>query len=304
MRRAAPLLVAVAAVAAVVVPYLALGGASFEPAPVADPCLKREWRDPGDLEAVLEQIVLSALDGAACELGVTRARSSCSHCGTRTRSKPSPRSTASPETDAEQLVEDGLERAIGDAEDAGALPGFAASLFRRAAEQPAAVAPAGSGRAVRRAALSLGRNDPREPVANRRGHRFRVRSQAVVAGHLDHCSVGHRRWYAEPVPRALDDERRHGHRVELGQPALDGRRAARRYEREGEAEHGDRAGRSRSAARDASAQRATADDESKTAELLGAETIDDGRPGCVEMVCGRRARAVPRRGRAARRERR
>ena len=72
MRRVLPLLVALGLVAAVVVPYLALGGASFEPTPVADPCQARDWRDPGDLSEALEQIVLSALDGAACELGVSR----------------------------------------------------------------------------------------------------------------------------------------------------------------------------------------------------------------------------------------
>ena len=47
MTRAAPLLVAVAAVAAVVVPYVALGGGSYEPTPVADPCIRREWRLDG-----------------------------------------------------------------------------------------------------------------------------------------------------------------------------------------------------------------------------------------------------------------
>jgi hypothetical protein len=65
LTRAAPLLIAIAAVAAVVVPYAALGGGSYEPTPVADPCVKREWRKPGDLQAVLEQVALSALDGAA-----------------------------------------------------------------------------------------------------------------------------------------------------------------------------------------------------------------------------------------------
>ena len=71
MTRAAPLLVAIAAVAAVVVPYAALGGGSYEPTPVADPCLKREWRKPGDLQAVLEQVALTALDGAACARSTT-----------------------------------------------------------------------------------------------------------------------------------------------------------------------------------------------------------------------------------------
>lgn len=133
MRRAAPLLVAIAAVAAVVVPYLALGGTSYEPTAVADPCVRREWRDPGDLQAVLEQIVLSALDGAACELGVTREELVLA-----VRDEASLEAFAAEHglsrTDAERLVEDGLRRAIDDAEQAGALPGFVASLVRRAVE--------------------------------------------------------------------------------------------------------------------------------------------------------------------------
>ena len=133
MRRALPFLVAVAAVAAVVVPYLALGGASFEPAPVADPCRKREWRDPGDLGAVLEQVVLSALDGAACELGVSREELVLA-----VRDEESLEAFAEEHglsrADAERLVQDGLERAIDDAEEADALPGLVASLLRRAAQ--------------------------------------------------------------------------------------------------------------------------------------------------------------------------
>ena len=133
MRRALPLLVAVGAVAAVVVPYLALGGATFEPTPVADPCDTREWRDPGGLQEALEQVALSALDGAACDLGVTREdlvlairdedaldAFAAEHDLTR--------------ADAERAVHDGLGRAIDDAEEAGALPGFLAGLARRAAD--------------------------------------------------------------------------------------------------------------------------------------------------------------------------
>jgi hypothetical protein len=117
----------------VVVPYIALGGASFEPTPVGDPCVAREWRDPGGVQEVLEQVALSALDGAACDLGVTREdlvlavrdeealdAFAAEHGITR--------------ADAERAVHDGLERAIDDAEDAGALPGVLASLARSAAD--------------------------------------------------------------------------------------------------------------------------------------------------------------------------
>jgi hypothetical protein len=127
------LLVALGAVAAVLVPYLALGGASYAPAAVADPCVAREWRDPGDLSEVLEQIVLSALDGAACELGVSREELVLA-----VRSEDTLDAFADDHgvsrADTEQAVRDGLLRAVDDAEEAGALPGVLASLARRAAE--------------------------------------------------------------------------------------------------------------------------------------------------------------------------
>lgn len=133
MSRALPFLVALGAVAVVLVPYLALGGASFEPTPVADPCLSREWRDPDDPQAVLEQIVLSTLDGSACELGVTRE-----DLVIAVKDEASldafAREQGLSRDDAERAVQDGLERAIGDAEEADALPGFAVSLLRRAVE--------------------------------------------------------------------------------------------------------------------------------------------------------------------------
>ena len=130
MRRALPILVALGAVAAVVVPYLALGGATYEPAEARDPCVTREWRDPGDLEEVLEQIVLSALDGAACELGVSRE-----DLVLAVRSEDALDDFADEHgitrEDAERAVEEGLVRSVDDAEEAGALPGPIAGLARR-----------------------------------------------------------------------------------------------------------------------------------------------------------------------------
>jgi hypothetical protein len=133
VRRFLPLVAAVGAVAAVVVPYVALGGATFEPTTVADPCETREWRDPGGLQEALEQVALSALDGAACDLGVAREdlvlairdedaldAFAAEHGITR--------------ADAERAVHDGLGRAIDDAEEADALPGFLAGLARGAAD--------------------------------------------------------------------------------------------------------------------------------------------------------------------------
>lgn len=133
MTRAAPLLVAIAAVAAVVVPYVALGGGSYEPTPVADPCVKREWRKPGDLQAVLEQVALSAFDGAACELGTSREELVLA-----LRDEESLDAFAAENhiarADAERAVNDGIERAVAEARAAGSLSGFVASLIARAIE--------------------------------------------------------------------------------------------------------------------------------------------------------------------------
>ena len=83
MRRVAPLLVSLGLVAAVIVPYLAFGGARFEPTPVADPCETRQRPDADGLAETLERIALAGVDGVACELGVSR-ESSCSRCAART----------------------------------------------------------------------------------------------------------------------------------------------------------------------------------------------------------------------------
>jgi hypothetical protein len=133
VRRALPLLVAVGAVAAVLVPYLALGGSSYEPAAVADPCAEREGRDPDGLSEVLEQIVLTALDAAACELGTSREELVLA-----VRNEDALEEFADERGisrgDTEQAIQDGLAQAVDDAEEAGDLSGFAASLARRAVE--------------------------------------------------------------------------------------------------------------------------------------------------------------------------
>jgi hypothetical protein len=133
VRRTLPLLVSFGAVVAVLVPYLALGGGSYEPTPVADPCVTRAWRDPGGLEAVVEQIALSALDGAACELGVAREDLVLALRDDESLDAFAEEHGVS-RADAERAVEDGVERAIDDAEEAGGLSGFVAELVARAVE--------------------------------------------------------------------------------------------------------------------------------------------------------------------------
>jgi hypothetical protein len=120
---------AAAAAVALIVVYLALGGASYTPAAVADPCAPRDWRDPEGFQEVAEQIVLSALDGAACELHVSREEIVLAFAS-RDSLERFAREHEISEEELEELVRAGLERAVDDAERAGALDPAIADLLR------------------------------------------------------------------------------------------------------------------------------------------------------------------------------
>ena len=121
-------LAAGAAVALVGV-YLALGGASYAPAAVADPCADRPLRDTGGFERVAEQIVLSALDGAARELGVSREEVVLA-LSSRASLERFAREHGDSEEELEALVHAGLERALDDAQRADLLDPTLAELLR------------------------------------------------------------------------------------------------------------------------------------------------------------------------------
>jgi hypothetical protein len=133
MRRVLPLLVSLGLVAAVVVPYLALGGGSFEPTPVADPCDGRDFRDPEGLGETIEQIALRAVDGVACELDVSREELVLA-----LRSEDAFEAFSDEQgierEEAEDAIRTGLVEAVDDAEEAGSLPGLLAPFVREAAE--------------------------------------------------------------------------------------------------------------------------------------------------------------------------
>jgi hypothetical protein len=123
---------AVAATGLVAV-HLALGGASYAPAKVADPCAPRDWTEPGSLQEVGNQIILSVLDGAACELGVSREEMVLAFESEATLERFG-REHGVTESDLEKLARAGLERAIADAERAGALTPRLAKLIRDVAD--------------------------------------------------------------------------------------------------------------------------------------------------------------------------
>lgn len=105
---------------ALVASYLALGGASYAPAKVADPCESRDWREPSGLSEVAEQIVLSALDGAACELGATREEVVLAF-ENRDELDRFAQKHGIEDEELEELLRRGLVRAVDDAEQADAL---------------------------------------------------------------------------------------------------------------------------------------------------------------------------------------
>jgi len=118
-----------AAAAALVLVYLALGGASYAPAKAADPCTPRDWREPKGVQAVAEQIVLSGIDGAACKLGVSREDVVLAF-GSRAALERFSREHGVTPTGLERLVRTGIDRAITDAVEAGVLNPSVAQLIR------------------------------------------------------------------------------------------------------------------------------------------------------------------------------
>jgi hypothetical protein len=120
---------ATAASAALVIAYLALGGASYAPAQPADPCVARDWRDPGGFQEVAEQIVLSALDGVACELDVSREEVVLA-LSSRESFERFAREQGVSDDELEELARSGLVRAVDEAEEADALNPTIADLLR------------------------------------------------------------------------------------------------------------------------------------------------------------------------------
>jgi hypothetical protein len=115
-------LIAVAIVAslALVFTYLAAGGASYEPAKTQDPCKPRPWRNPEGLQQIAEQFSLSALDGAACQLGVSRETLARALATPASRERFMQRYGIG-DAELARAIRAGLLRAIDDAERAGAL---------------------------------------------------------------------------------------------------------------------------------------------------------------------------------------
>jgi hypothetical protein len=126
--------VAIAVSLALVGIYLAAGGSSYAPAKIQDPCEDRPWRDPEGLDQLAEQFSLSALDGAACELGVPRETLARALATPASRERFTERYDID-DAELARAIRAGLVRAVDDAERAGALPPFVAGPLRETVRQ-------------------------------------------------------------------------------------------------------------------------------------------------------------------------
>jgi len=111
--------------------YLAAGGSSYAPAKTQDPCKPRPWRDPETLQQIAEQFSLSALDGAACRLGVSRETLARALATPESRERFTRRYRID-DAELARAVRAGLVRAVDDAERAGALSPLLAGPLREA----------------------------------------------------------------------------------------------------------------------------------------------------------------------------
>ena len=110
--------------------YLAAGGSSYEPEKVQNPCQPRPWSNPQTLGQIANQFTISALDGAACQLGVSREVLARALATPEGRERFKERYGIDDEKLA-KAIRAGLVRAVDDADEAGALPALIAGPLRR-----------------------------------------------------------------------------------------------------------------------------------------------------------------------------
>ena len=125
---------AILASVALVAVYLAAGGSSYTPAKTQDPCKPRPWRNPQGIQAIAQQFSLSALDGAACKLGVSRETLAQALVTPQSRERFT-RRYGIDDAKLAEAIRAGLVRAVDDAENAGALSPLIAVPLREAVQQ-------------------------------------------------------------------------------------------------------------------------------------------------------------------------
>jgi hypothetical protein len=129
-RNRAPLIALAASIGLIGV-YVAFGGGSYTPAATADPC---QSRDASVLEqrGIFEGIALSALDGAACELHVSREELTIALADEQATDDFAAAHNIDSEA-VDDAVRAGLERAVDDAAAAGRIDGLEETILRQVA---------------------------------------------------------------------------------------------------------------------------------------------------------------------------
>jgi hypothetical protein len=114
--------------------YAAAGGASYKPEAIRNPCEPRPWHETDrGLEGLAEEFTLSALDGAACQLGVSRERLARALTTKQSRERFAKEFHIGDEKLA-KAIRAGLVRAVDDAEEHGQLSGIIAAPLRATVE--------------------------------------------------------------------------------------------------------------------------------------------------------------------------
>ena len=131
--RALPLVVAAVLACALVGAYVALGGTSYEPSPVANPCVPRPAREAQGTGERIEVVLLAAADRTACRLGVSRedlvlALRSVDDLDALARKEGKSRD------DLEEALRAGLVRAVDEGQSQGLIGDTTASGLRFAAD--------------------------------------------------------------------------------------------------------------------------------------------------------------------------
>ena len=122
------LLAATAVALALVATYLALGGGTYDVKTPPDPCARTVRADRGGVLGTAERVGITALNAAACDLGVTRERLMLVLAG---EVDPPPGLTEERRTEAFRT---GLRAAVDEEERAGRLGSTEALILRGAIE--------------------------------------------------------------------------------------------------------------------------------------------------------------------------
>jgi hypothetical protein len=134
MKAATPLVACVAVAVALAGAYVALGGTSYEPTPVADPCATRPPRVTSGTGERVELVLLAAADATACELGVSREELVLALRSVDELEELAERERRSRD-ELEDALRAGLGHAVDEAEDEGLIGDSTAGALSFAAER-------------------------------------------------------------------------------------------------------------------------------------------------------------------------